>query len=91
MINYSRQTIDKSDINAVTKALKSKWLTTGPFVKKFENEIKKKVNSKYCTAVNSATSALHLVCLALGVKKGDYVWTSSNTFVASLLYNLCIS
>ena len=83
MINYSRQTIDKSDINAVTKALKSKWLTTGPFVKKFENEIKKKVNSKYCTAVNSATSALHLVCLALGVKKGDYVWTSSNTFVAS--------
>ena len=83
MINYSSQTIDKSDINAVTKALKSKWLTTGPFVKKFEDEIKKKVNSKYCTTVNSATSALHLVCLALGVKKGDYVWTSSNTFVAS--------
>ena len=83
MINYSTQTIDKNDINAVTKVLKSKWLTTGPFVKKFETEIKNKVNSKYCTVVNSATSALHLACLALGVKKGDYVWTSSNTFVAS--------
>lgn len=83
MINYSSQTIDKSDINAVTRVLKSKWLTDGPYVKEFEDKIKKKVNSKYCTVVNSATSALHLTCMALGVKQGDYVWTSSNTFVSS--------
>jgi dTDP-4-amino-4,6-dideoxygalactose transaminase len=83
MINYSSQTIDKNDIKAVEKVLKSKWLTTGPFVKQFETEIKKKVNAKYCTSVNSATSALHLACLALGVKKGDLVWTTSNTFIAS--------
>ena len=83
MLNYSKQTIDKSDINAVTKVLKSKWLTTGPFVKEFEKRVREKVNAKYCTAVNSATSALHIACMALGVKQGDYVWTSSNTFVAS--------
>ena len=83
MINYSSQTIDKNDIKAVEKVLKSRWLTTGPFVKQFETEIKKKVNAKYCTTVNSATSALHLACLALGVKKGDLVWTTSNTFIAS--------
>ena len=83
MVNYSSQTIDKKDINAVTRVLKSKWLTTGPFVKEFEEQLKKTVNSKYCIAVNSATSALHITCMALGVKKGDYVWTSSNTFVAS--------
>ena len=83
MINYSTQFIDDQDIKSVIKTLKSKWLTTGPEVEKFETEIKKKVNSKFCTAVNSATSALHLACLALGVTKGDYVWTSSNTFVAS--------
>ena len=83
MINYSSQYIDDQDIKSVIKTLKSKWLTTGPEIEKFELEIKKKVNSKYCTVVNSATSALHLACRALGVTKGDNVWTSSNTFVAS--------
>ena len=65
------------------KVLKSKWLTTGPFVNQFENEIRKKINSKHCTVVNSATSALHLACISLGLKKGDYIWTSSNTFVST--------
>ncbi len=83
MINYSSQYIDQKDINSVIKTLKSKWLTTGPEVEKFEKNIKKKVNSKFCSVVNSATSALHLACRALGVKSGDYVWTSSNTFVAT--------
>lgn len=83
MINYSFQYIDNQDVKSVIKTLKSKWLTTGPTVEKFEAKIKKKVNSKHCTVVNSATSALHLACKSLGVTKGDYVWTSSNTFVAS--------
>ncbi len=83
MINYSSQYIDQKDINSVIKTLKSKWLTTGPEVERFEKNIKKKVNSKFCSVVNSATSALHLACRALGVTSGDYVWTSSNTFVAT--------
>ena len=83
MINYSNHYIDNDDIKAVVKVLKSKWLTTGPNVLKFEKEIKKKTKTKFCTAVNSATSALHLSCLALGLKKNDYVWTSSNTFVST--------
>jgi len=83
MINYSSQFIDNNDIKSVVKVLKSKWLTTGPFVNQFENEIRKKINSKYCTVVNSATSALHLACISLGLKKGDYIWTSSNTFVST--------
>ena len=83
MINYSNHYIDNDDIKAVVKVLKSKWLTTGPNVLKFEKEIKKKTKTKFCTVVNSATSALHLSCLALGLKKNDYVWTSSNTFVST--------
>lgn len=83
MINYSSQFIDNKDIKSVVKVLKSKWLTTGPFVNQFENEIRKKINSKHCTVVNSATSALHLTCISLGLKKGDYIWTSSNTFVST--------
>ena len=83
MINYSRQKIDNEDIKNVIKSLKSDWLTTGPLISNFEKKINFLVNSKYCSVVNSATSGLHLACLALGVKKGDYVWTSSNTFVSS--------
>ena len=67
----------------MTKALNSKFLTTGPFVKKFEEKIIKKTDSKYCTVVNSATSALHLACKVFELKPNDYVWTSSNTFVSS--------
>lgn len=83
MINYSSQFIDKNDVKAVTKALNSKFLTTGPFVKKFEEKIIKKTDSKYCTVVNSATSASHLACKVFELKPNDYVWTSSNTFVSS--------
>ena len=83
MISYSKQYIDKKDIEAVVKALKSNYLTTGPLVPKFEKKISDKVNSKFAVAVNSATSALHISCLALGLKKGDLIWTSPNSFVAS--------
>lgn len=83
MIQYAKQFIDKSDINSVIAALKSEFLTQGPRVKIFEDQIKKFTSSKYAIAVNSATSALHLSCMALGIKKGDNVWTSPITFVAS--------
>lgn len=83
MINYGRQFIDRGDLASVKKTLKSNWLTTGPEVGKFEKLIGKKVGVKYVSAVNSATSALHISCLALGLSKNDILWTSSNTFVSS--------
>tara|TARA_Y100001970_G_scaffold147495_1_gene181098 strand:+ start:338 stop:1519 length:1182 start_codon:yes stop_codon:yes gene_type:complete len=83
IIPYSRQNITKEDINNVIKVLKSDYLTTGPLVKKFEQNICKFVNSNYSVSVNSATSALHIACKAIGLKPGDYLWTSSNSFVAS--------
>ena len=83
MIRYSEQSIDRNDINAVNKVLKSNFLTTGPIVKKFEVNASKKINAKFAVSFNSATSALHIACLALGLKKNEYLWTSVNTFVAS--------
>ena len=83
VINYSKQLISESDINSVSRTLRSDFLTTGPKIKVFEDLIKKKVKSKYSIVVNSATSALHISCLALGLTKNDYLWTSSNSFVAS--------
>ena len=83
VIRYSRQTIDNSDIKSVSKTLKSDWLTTGPNIGIFENDICKKVSVKYGVAVNSATSALHIACKALGLSSGDNLWTSSNSFIAS--------
>ena len=83
LIPYSRQTIDKNDINEVVKTLKSDFLTQGPKINLLEKKFKKIVNSNYCTAVNSATSALHIACIALGLKKGDYLWTVPNSFVSS--------
>ena len=65
MIPYSKQIIDKDDIKAVTKVLKSNFLTQGPMVEKFEKKIKKLVGAKYAIALNSATSGLHLSCLSL--------------------------
>ena len=82
-INYSRQLIYSSDIKKVSKTLKSNFLTTGPKIQDFEKQIKNKVNAKYSIVVNSATSALHISCIALGLKANDYLWTSSNSFVAS--------
>lgn len=83
MIPYSRQKVFKEDIDSVNKVLRSDFLTTGPQVDKFEKELKKKFKSKYVTCVNSATSGLHLACIALGLKEGDYLWTSGISFVAS--------
>tara|TARA_B100002003_G_scaffold234949_1_gene249402 strand:- start:376 stop:744 length:369 start_codon:yes stop_codon:yes gene_type:complete len=83
MIPYGRQYIDNSDIKKIVSVLKSDWLTQGPLVPKFENTIKKFVGTKFAVSINSATSALHISCLALGLKKGDYLWTVPNTFVAS--------
>ena len=83
MIPYSRQCIDKRDIKKVIQTLKSKFVTTGPKIQEFENKIKKITKSKYAIALNSATSALHVACLALGLKKNDLLWTSPISFVAS--------
>lgn len=83
MIPYGKQEITQQDIDAVVEVLKSDFLTQGPQVPLFEASIKKAVNVDYALAVNSATSALHIACLALGVGKGDVVWTTPITFVAS--------
>lgn len=83
MIPYGRQDITQADIDAVVNVLKSDFLTQGPMVPKFEEKIANHVDAKYGIAVNSATSALHIACLALGLGKGDWLWTSSITFVAS--------
>ena len=83
MINYGRQFIDDDDISAVVDTLKSDFLTQGSKVPEFEKAVSKRVNSKFAVAANSATSALHLACLAIDIKDGDIVWTAPNTFVAS--------
>ena len=83
MIPYGKQDINQSDIDAVINVLKSDFLTQGPQVPLFEKIVADYCGSKYGVAVNSATSALHIACLALGLGKGDYLWTSPNTFVAS--------
>lgn len=83
VIPYGKQNISKEDVKAVIDVLESDLLTQGPIVPAFENEVLTYCEAKYATAVNSATSALHIACLALGVGKGDLVWTSPITFVAS--------
>ena len=72
-----------NDIEEVTKTLRSSFLTQGGKVDEFEVALSRKVGAKYAVAVNSATSALHLACLALGLKKDDWLWTSPTSFVAS--------
>ena len=83
MIPYSRQSIDTQDKKSVLKVLNSNFLTQGPKVEEFEKKINKFSGSKYAVAANSGSSALHIACLALDIKKGDLVWTVPNTFVAS--------
>ena len=83
MISYGKQFIDQSDIDAVVKVLKGDWLTQGPIVQKFENDLKSYFGAKYCCAVSNGTAALHLTGLALGWKPGDIVITSPITFLAS--------
>jgi len=80
---YGKQNVSNQDIDEVISVLKSDFLTQGPTVKLFEEGISKKVNSKYSVASNSATSSLHLACMALGLGKDDLLWTTPITFVAS--------
>lgn len=83
MIPYGRQDISKDDIQAVVEVLESEWLTQGPWVPRFEKAVADHVSCRHGVAVNSATSALHIACLALGLEAGDWLWTSPITFVAS--------
>ena len=83
MIPYGKQEISQQDIDAVVNVLKSDFLTQGPQVPLFEASVKQAVEADFALAVNSATSALHIACLALEVGAGDTVWTTPITFVAS--------
>jgi len=83
MIPYGRQDISEADIQAVVDVLRSDYLTQGPAVPAFEKSVADYCGAQYGVAVNSATSALHIACLALGVGPGDAVWTTPITFVAS--------
>lgn len=83
MIPYGRQDIVQADIDAVVEVLQSEFLTQGPVVSRFEQAVSNHVGSQYALAVNSATSALHIACLALGLGPGDWLWTTPVTFVAS--------
>ena len=82
-IPYGRQTISEADIAAVVEVLRSSFLTQGPAVPAFEQAVAAKLGARHGVAVNSATSALHIACLALGLGPGDQLWTSPITFVAS--------
>ena len=83
MIPYGRQDIQQEDCDAVLDILKSDFLTQGPVVPKFERALADHVGAVHAVAVNSATSALHIACLALGLGKGDLLWTTPTSFVAS--------
>lgn len=82
-IPYGRQHIIDDDILAVEEVLRSDWLTQGPTIEKFERAVADYCGAKYAVAVTSATAALHIACLAVGLGPGDSLWTSPNTFVAS--------
>jgi len=83
MIPYGKQEITEEDIAAVVDVLKSDFITQGPQISLFEDSVTEYTNAKYGVATNSATSALHIACLALNLGEGDYLWTSPITFVAS--------
>ena len=82
-IPYGRQDINQADIDAVVEVLRSDWLTQGPTITRFEAAVANYCGAQHAVAVNSATAALHIACMALDVGPGDWVWTSPNTFVAS--------
>jgi len=82
-IPYGKQSITQADIDAVVAVLQSDWLTQGPAIERFEQAVTTHTGAAHGVAVNSATSALHIACLALGLGPGDWLWTSPNTFVAS--------
>jgi len=83
IIQYGQQTISDDDVEAVVKILRSDFLTQGPITPLFEKAIADKCKANFGIAVNSATAALHVACLALDLKPGDWLWTSPSTFVAS--------
>jgi len=90
MISYGRQFIDKEDIRAVTKALNSRLITQGPYIKKFEKRICKKLGYKFASVVSSGTAALHLIGLAMKWKQGDIILTTPISFLAtsnSIIYS----
>ena len=83
LLPYGRQTITKADIAAVESVLCSPFLTSGPAVPAFEQAVANQVSAAHGVAVNSATSAPHIACIALELGPGDCLWTSPITFVAS--------
>ena len=83
MIPYGKQNVTDEDISTVVEVLKSDFLTQGPRIERFEKQICEIVDCESAVAVNSATSALHIACLALGLGKGDILWTAGISFVAS--------
>jgi UDP-4-amino-4,6-dideoxy-N-acetyl-beta-L-altrosamine transaminase len=83
VIPYGRQSISDEDVAAVERVLRSDWITQGPAITRFERGMAEYTGARHGVAVANATGALHLACLALGVGKGDLVWTSPNTFLAS--------
>jgi UDP-4-amino-4,6-dideoxy-N-acetyl-beta-L-altrosamine transaminase len=83
MIPYGRQDINQADIDSVSEILKSDFITQGPTIVNFEKAVADYCSAQYATAVNSATSALHIACMALELGPGDILWSSPNTFVAS--------
>lgn len=83
MISYGKQSINQDDIEAVVSVLKSNFLTQGPKVVEFENNLANYCDVTYAKAVNNGTAALHLAYLAIGLGPGDIVWTTPNTFVAT--------
>ena len=82
-IPYARQSVSQADIDAVAEVLRSDWLTQGPCIGRFEQEVATYCGAQYAAAVSNGTAALHIACLALDLGPGDLVWTSANTFVAS--------
>ena len=82
-IPYGKHEISNEDISFLNKSLRGSFITQGPNVNLFEEKVSNKVNAKYATAFNSATSALHIACLALNLKKGDWLWTSPISYIAS--------
>jgi len=82
-VPYSRQLVDEADIDSVVSVLRSEFLTQGPMVPLFEEAICSQTGATYAVAVNSATSALHISLMAMGIGEGDLVWTAANSFAAS--------
>ncbi len=83
IIPYGSHSINDDDVDAVVNVLRNEFLTQGQQVPAFEDALCQYTGAKFCTAVNSATSGLHVACLALGVGQGDIIWTSANSFAAS--------